>query len=243
MTTQATRLTPSASIREQYYRKHGIQQQSTASSGHSTSTTTTTTTEPSQHKSNYPLRDEGDDDDLVLDHRPEGAIAFASLKVPDSSNINADDTSLHSRHTDYEDTDNDTATRSIISLQTMDSLRVGNNNNDSGHSTFASSSYGGDANVGHSSLIFNLLGLNRTTLFDDNKVLKHCLLLLQPWSPLSWSAKAQTTTSTPATTARENTVYRNHHQTTKLVYYLDYPKQRHPCELDCQLCLVQAVSG
>ncbi|KAI8081492.1 CNH domain-containing protein [Halteromyces radiatus] len=127
MTTQ-TRLTPSASIREQYYRKHGIQQRSHGN-----------TNSPTEHL-NYPLRDEVEEDDNEFDYRPEGAIAFAPLKLPDFPSINTDEISLLSRHTEYDTEDDDAATRSIISLQTMDSLRIGNN--DSGHSTLPSTSSG-----------------------------------------------------------------------------------------------------
>ncbi|KAI8342756.1 CNH domain-containing protein [Chlamydoabsidia padenii] len=131
MTTQSTtRLTPSASIREQYYRKHGIQQRSTSNLNPANVDNTTLTSSP---------RDEGEDSDNLFDYRPEGAITFAPLKLPDFPTINADDISLLSRQTDNDDTeDDDAATRSIISLQTMDSIRIGNN--DSGHSTLASPS-------------------------------------------------------------------------------------------------------
>lgn len=142
MTTQSTttRLTPSASIREQYYRKHGIQQRSTSNLNPSSNHLDNVTSQQQQ-----PLKDEGEDSDNLFDYRPEGAIAFAPLKLPDFPSINADDISLLSRQTEYDDTeDDDAATRSIISLQTMDSLAIGNN--DSGHSTLASSS---GINSGH----------------------------------------------------------------------------------------------
>ncbi|ORZ13608.1 hypothetical protein BCR42DRAFT_67188 [Absidia repens] len=135
MTTQtpATKLTPSASIRDQYYRKHGIKQRSTSNTNSSKDNA------PYEQRVNYPIREENEDGADAYDYRPEGAIGFAPLKLPDFPTLNADDISLLSRHTEYDDTeDDDAATRSIISLQTMDSLRIGNN--DSGHSTLASSS-------------------------------------------------------------------------------------------------------
>ncbi|KAI8071775.1 CNH domain-containing protein [Gongronella butleri] len=132
---RTTHLTPSASIRDQYYRKHGISPRAAAAAAANggSSGSAASSDAPSlplvdtggdlRASFDYSLHDEGDDDDNIFDYRPEGAIAFAPLKGPDLR-LKTEDASLFSMHTEY-DTDDDTTNQSICSTQTFDSLHRG----------------------------------------------------------------------------------------------------------------------
>ncbi|ORX62362.1 hypothetical protein DM01DRAFT_1299021 [Hesseltinella vesiculosa] len=117
---RTTHLTPSASIRDQYYRKHGIRPNLSSKTSTPKLECELVATNVKRPSFDYSLHDEVEDDDNIFDYRPEGAIAFAPLKSPDLT-VKPEDASLFSLHTEYDTEDDDTTNQSICSIQTFDS--------------------------------------------------------------------------------------------------------------------------